>query len=56
MQVYELVGIFSLFYICEKVVEDNIDIVETITKNMVNITKLREVMDDAHMNTYNYSK
>lgn len=56
LQVHELVGIFSLFYICEKVVEDNIDIVETITKNMVNITKLREVMDDAHMNTYNYSK
>ena len=41
---------------CEKVIEDNIDIVETITKHMVNITKLWEVLDDKHRNSYNYAK
>lgn len=56
IEIHELVWILSLFYMCEKVIEDNIDIVETITKHMINITKLWEVLDDKHMNSYNYSK
>jgi len=45
LSITDFIGLISVFYLCEKVFDDRISLIDTVTKNIPYITRLRDTFD-----------